>query len=146
LKPPENEKVERVASAIEEAHKPWSDFYAYPFDDTNAVKQIYRTLARAALKEIEQMPAQKITCAGCGANLTDSIEYDEFRLLLQSERRPNRGGGGAKLQAAEPPLARAHHFCGLECLDVWRAASKASWGVGNSFEYDPINVIKSPYV
>jgi hypothetical protein len=84
-------------------------------------------------------------CDGCGADLTNSIKYDDFRLLLQSERLPTRRGGGVQLQAEQAPLARAHHFCGFECLDVWRSG-KASWGVGNSFEYDPINVIKSPYV
>ena len=45
------DRIEVVARALHEAHKPWCD-YTYPFEHPMSSREVYETLARAAIKAI----------------------------------------------------------------------------------------------
>ena len=47
------DRIEVVARALHEAHKPWCD-YTYEFDHPMAGREIYITLAKAAIKAIAE--------------------------------------------------------------------------------------------
>lgn len=48
----------------------------------------------------------------------------DYRLLLASERKPHDGSGVATDMMIYPAIRRSHHFCGLTCLDHWRARGR----------------------
>lgn len=45
------DRIEVVARALHEAHKPWCD-YTYPFEHPMASRDVYETLAKAAIEAI----------------------------------------------------------------------------------------------
>ncbi len=63
----------------------------------------------------------KITCDGCGHDLTTTSNSIDYRLVLEFERKPGYGAGAYTDMNIESPIDRAYYFCGLECLDHWRA-------------------------
>lgn len=66
------------------------------------------------------MKTVQVICDGCGADLTTRSNSVDYRLVLTSEDKPGRGFGAYTDMMIYPPLERAHHFCGLTCLDHWR--------------------------
>ena len=46
-------RIEVVARALHEAHKPWCD-YTYPFDHPMSGREVYETLAKAAIQAIAE--------------------------------------------------------------------------------------------
>jgi hypothetical protein len=46
-------RIELVARALHEAHKPWA-YYTYPFEHPMAGREVYETLAKAAIKAIAE--------------------------------------------------------------------------------------------
>jgi hypothetical protein len=65
------------------------------------------------------MRTEKVKCDGCGADLTVRTNIEDYRLVLASESKPGYGAGVYTCMGAYPPVERAHHFCGLDCLDLW---------------------------
>ena len=66
------------------------------------------------------MRDEKITCDGCGADLTTRSNSVDYRLVLGSESKPGYGAGVYTDMMIYPPIDRTHHFCGIGCLDHWR--------------------------
>lgn len=66
------------------------------------------------------MKSEKVTCDGCGADLTTRANSVDYRLILASESKPGYGPGAYTDMMIYPAIERAHHFCGLSCLDRWR--------------------------
>lgn len=66
-----------------------------------------------------------ITCDGCCRDLTYTGNSVDYRLVLGSEAKPIEPGPGAVTDMMiYPPIDRTHYFCGLHCLDKWRAGHK----------------------
>jgi hypothetical protein len=63
----------------------------------------------------------KVTCDGCGHDLTTRSNCVDYRLVLSSESKPGYGTGVYTAMALSPPVDRSYYFCDLECLDYWRA-------------------------
>jgi hypothetical protein len=66
------------------------------------------------------MKTTDIRCDGCGGNLLYTGNSIDYRLALNVERKPSRGGFVTDMMIY-PPLERDHHFCDLRCLDHWRS-------------------------
>lgn len=66
------------------------------------------------------MRTEKVTCDGCGHDLTTRSNIEDYRLVLASESKPGYGAGAYTCMAIRPPIERTHHFCTLRCLDHWR--------------------------
>lgn len=66
------------------------------------------------------MEDRKVTCDGCGADLTVRTNSVDYRLVLAAESKPGYGSGVYTDVMIYPPIDRPHHFCRLECLDKWR--------------------------
>lgn len=63
----------------------------------------------------------EINCDGCGHDLTYTGNCVDYRLVLGNESKPTYPGARAvTAMGISPPVDRAHHFCGLDCLDHWR--------------------------
>jgi hypothetical protein len=62
----------------------------------------------------------KITCDGCGADITTRTNSVDYRLVLESESKPGYGGGAYTDMMKYPPVKRPFYFCDLLCLDHWR--------------------------
>jgi len=62
----------------------------------------------------------KVTCDGCGNDLSTRTNVEDYRLVLHSESKPGYGSGFYTLMGISPPIDREHHFCGVGCLDHWR--------------------------
>jgi hypothetical protein len=60
----------------------------------------------------------KITCDGCGADLTSTGNCVDYRLALRNESMPTRGGFVTAM-GKYPAMDNNAHFCGLACLDLW---------------------------
>lgn len=76
----------------------------------------------------------KVTCDGCGHDITTRSNSVDYRLVLAAESKPGYGSGVYTDMMIYPPVDRAYYFCGLQCLDHWRARehhrqalSKAWW-------------------
>jgi len=67
------------------------------------------------------MRRETVTCDGCGFDLSVRTNSVDYRLVLDSEGKPGHGAGFYTDMLVYPPVARSFHFCGLECLDRWRA-------------------------
>lgn len=61
------------------------------------------------------MQNTKITCDGCGSDLTTTDNYEDYRIVLNSESIPSEGGV-VTLMAIQPDIRRPMHFCGIGCL------------------------------
>jgi hypothetical protein len=66
------------------------------------------------------MRVEKVTCDGCGHDLTTRTNSVDYRLVLASESKPGYGPGVYTDMGIYPAVERAHHFCDLACLDRWR--------------------------
>jgi hypothetical protein len=66
------------------------------------------------------MRETKVTCDGCGNDLSVRANSVDYRLVLQSESKPGSGDGFYTDMMLYPPVDRAYHFCDLKCLDHWR--------------------------
>lgn len=66
------------------------------------------------------MRNEKVTCDGCGADLTTRSNSVDYRLVLSSETKPVYGAGCYTDMMIYPPVERTYHFCLLGCLDHWR--------------------------
>lgn len=63
----------------------------------------------------------KITCDGCGRDLTYTGNCVDYRLVLGNETKPPYPDAwSVTAMGIYPPLKRTHHFCDLLCLDQWR--------------------------
>lgn len=65
------------------------------------------------------MQTTEIKCDQCAKDLTYTGNCEDYYLTLHSSSKASRGGC-VTLMAIRPPIGRAHHFCGLSCLDKWR--------------------------
>jgi hypothetical protein len=72
------------------------------------------------------MRTERVTCDGCGADLTTRTNMVDYRLVLASESKPGHGEGFYTAMGIYPTINRAHHFCGLACLDLWRDRERHS--------------------
>lgn len=63
----------------------------------------------------------QVTCDGCGLDITRRSNCVDYRLVLSSESKPGHGAGFYTAAMIYPPVDRTHYFCGLGCLDHWRA-------------------------
>ncbi len=63
----------------------------------------------------------KVTCDGCGTDITTRTNVADYRLVLGSETKPGYGAGVYTSMAIPPPVDRAYYFCDLGCLDHWRS-------------------------
>src|SRR5688500_12856702 len=61
----------------------------------------------------------KVTCDGCGKDLTTRTNSVDYRLVLGSESKPGYGEGAYTDMAIYPPTDRTYYFCDLRCLDHW---------------------------
>lgn len=66
------------------------------------------------------MRIEKVTCDGCGVDLTTRTNSVDYRLVLAAESKPGYGSGFYTGMMIWPPVERTHHFCDLACLDQWR--------------------------
>lgn len=66
------------------------------------------------------MRIETVTCDGCGSDLTTRTNSVDYRLVLAPESKPGHGDGFYTAMMIYPPLERTHHFCRLDCLDLWR--------------------------
>lgn len=64
------------------------------------------------------MKTVEIKCDGCGADLTSTGNCVDYRLSLENENIPTRGGFVTSM-GAYPAIDRNCHFCDLRCLDLW---------------------------
>lgn len=60
----------------------------------------------------------KITCDGCGNDLTSTDYVPGFRLTLRSECLPFTGHTMA-CAMVYPPIKEPVHFCTIKCLRLW---------------------------
>jgi len=67
------------------------------------------------------MRNEKVTCDGCGGDISTRWNSVDYRLVLQSESKPLADNLQymADMMIYEP-ISRPHHFCRLGCLDTWR--------------------------
>lgn len=70
------------------------------------------------------MRFEKVTCDACERDLTTRTNIEDYRLVLASESKPGYGGGAYTAMGIYPAVNRTHHFCGLQCLDLWRDREK----------------------
>lgn len=63
----------------------------------------------------------KVTCDGCGGDLTTRSNSVDYRLVLGSESKPGYGASAYTDMMIYPPVDRTYYFCELGCLDQWRA-------------------------
>lgn len=64
----------------------------------------------------------KITCDGCGRDLTYTGNCVDYRLVLAPENKAIYPGAGAVTDVIlSPPVKRPFYFCDLSCLDHWRS-------------------------
>lgn len=66
------------------------------------------------------MKTTKVTCDGCGRDLSNTTNSDDKRLLLTVESVPNHSESSTAMYCPSP-INRDKHFCGLSCIDKWRA-------------------------
>ncbi len=62
----------------------------------------------------------KVTCDGCGEDLTRTGNSVDYRLVLKNEAIPSVGGFVTSMPAT-PSLEGPAYFCDLACLDLWRS-------------------------
>jgi hypothetical protein len=62
----------------------------------------------------------KVTCDGCGADLTTRSNSVDYRLVLFAENKPGNGSGVYTDMGIGPPVDRTYYFCRLDCMDRWR--------------------------
>lgn len=73
------------------------------------------------------MNTVEIKCDGCGTDLAYTRNDVDYRLILQSERKPIHPEAKTVTSLTiHPPMEQARYFCGLLCLDRWRTA-RPSW-------------------
>lgn len=68
------------------------------------------------------MKTERITCDGCGDELTVETKASNTRLVLQAEHRAEDADlpGDPLIRWAFPlPLTEGRHFCDLDCLVHW---------------------------
>jgi len=61
----------------------------------------------------------KVTCDGCGRDLSSTGNSDDKRIMMCMEFIPNPGPTSTALAVADPLPQSPCHFCSLECLKVW---------------------------
>lgn len=64
------------------------------------------------------MKFAKVTCDGCGADISSTGNSIDYRLLLTAEELPPAGMSVTDMMIY-PPIKQDAHFCGLGCLAVW---------------------------
>ncbi len=67
----------------------------------------------------------KVSCDGCGFDLTDTGNSQDWRITLRQENVPAHGGSVTDMYFYPPLPDGPYHFCGLPCLDKWRATIPA---------------------
>ena len=68
------------------------------------------------------MRTEKITCDGCGADLTGGTSMPGYRLVLESEPIPTSGGEVYGVMVY-PHLTQGAYFCNMKCLGKWLKAT-----------------------
>jgi hypothetical protein len=61
---------------------------------------------------------QKITCDGCGEDITCTNNINDCRMVLTIEAK-SHNSNIRTLKYAQPPITADLHFCGLGCLQKW---------------------------
>lgn len=64
------------------------------------------------------MEHKKVTCDGCGNDISSTGNSIDYRLLLKAEKLPYRSACVTDMMIY-PPIERDAHFCGIGCLRVW---------------------------
>jgi hypothetical protein len=69
------------------------------------------------------MRTTEIKCDQCGADVTYTSNFVDYRIVLGSEGkshlREGKSGGVLTDVNIPDPFPKAHHFCNEECLAVW---------------------------
>jgi hypothetical protein len=78
----------------------------------------------------------KVTCDGCGHDLTTRSNSVDYRLVLCTESKPGYGAGAYTDMVIYPPVDRSYYFCGLGCLDHWRARENHQSGLWKAWSDD----------
>ena len=65
----------------------------------------------------------RVTCDGCGHDLTTRSNSVDYRLVLAAESKPGYGAGAYTDMMIDPPVDRTYYFFDLGCLDHWRGRS-----------------------
>jgi len=66
------------------------------------------------------MQETKITCDGCGNDLTYTGNEEEYRLALNLERKTIHPDiTYVTSMYFIPPIKKNKHFCGIECIEKW---------------------------
>ena len=60
----------------------------------------------------------KVTCDGCGKDLTTTDNSVDYLLALMNQSLPTRGPVVTDL-GIRPKIKRDCHFCGIRCLRKW---------------------------
>jgi len=60
----------------------------------------------------------KITCDGCGKDITNTAQMPAFRLHLLAESLPHTSNSVYSVRVY-PPIKRDCYFCDTECLKSW---------------------------
>lgn len=64
------------------------------------------------------MEYKKVTCDGCGADISATGNSIDYRLRLIAEALPSRSMCVTDMMIY-PPIKQDAHFCGLGCLRTW---------------------------
>ena len=64
-----------------------------------------------------------LNCDSCSKDLSTTQYAAEYYLVLGTGRKSNPSGF-SYAYAISPPIKETHYFCGLGCLDAWRASVK----------------------
>lgn len=71
------------------------------------------------------MKEDKVTCDGCGKDISTRSNIEGWRLVLSVESIPADGAGPYTCKHVPLPIGRTYHFCRLPCLDNWRSHDQA---------------------
>lgn len=74
-----------------------------------------------------RMKSRQVICDACGEDLTYTGNCEDYYLVVTSASkqpwylRDGLRGGAVTSMAIRPPVEQERDFCGLACLDLWRA-------------------------
>lgn len=64
------------------------------------------------------MKTETVTCDACKKDITYADRGSGYIYILGNQKRPSPPDVMTAIETY-PPLDRAHHFCGRECLWTW---------------------------
>jgi hypothetical protein len=80
-----------------------------------------------------------VLCDGCGSDLTRTGNSVDYRLALTNEAIPSAGGFVTDMMIYPSLRDGDKYFCGLGCLDHWRARVKHEDALWREFHESCVN-------